>query len=73
MTDESASFDATTSIVGTRVLVSHYLLDDGRQAYAVQMTGGTSQIEALGLLRLAEAQVLKGNWQALEENDGEAS
>lgn len=38
MTDESASFDAT---------ISHYLLDDGRQAYAVQMTGGTSQIEAL--------------------------
>lgn len=60
MTDESASFDAT---------ISHYLLDDGRQAYAVQMTGGTSQIEALGLIRLAEAQILSGNWQELEENE----
>lgn len=69
MTDESASFDATTSIIGTRLLVSHYLLDDGRQAYAVQMTGGTSQIEALGLIRLAEAQILSGNWQELEEKE----
>ncbi|MEC4616213.1 hypothetical protein [Tsukamurella tyrosinosolvens] len=73
MTDESASFDAATSIVGTRVLVSHYLLEDGRQAYAVQLTGGTSQIEALGLLRLAEGQVLKGNWQTLEEDDRDAT
>lgn len=73
MTDESASFDATTSIIGTRLLISHYLLDDGRQAYAVQMTGGTSQIEALGLIRLAEAQILSGTWQELEENDEEAS
>ncbi|TWS25604.1 hypothetical protein FK530_23070 [Tsukamurella conjunctivitidis] len=69
MTDESASFDATTSIIGTRLLISHYLLDDGRQAYAVQMTGGTSQIEALGLIRLAEAQILSGNWQELEEKE----
>ncbi|MGV7904370.1 hypothetical protein PJN93_31640 [Mycobacterium kansasii] len=30
---------------------------------------GTSQIEALGLIRLAEAQILSGNWHELEEKE----